>query len=194
MKTEDAFITAGAGKTNPTLRSLSEHPMLYTDTSGKTKRMGEIVFVTTRREIQTRNIRRFVSTFGPEVSKRKLRRLHGRIILTVDGFDAVSEEVFEIPEVRNYYALLHRVWPCWLFISCLASASLRAIALSVIPNLDVVRSNNVCRIQIPGSDLRDFFMHSLPAAAALHHKAGIPKRYGIEYLQHVASYLGIPED
>lgn len=167
--------------------------MVYTTCSGKTKRMGEIVYVTTREEIEKLDISRMLLNFGPQQSRQKLRQLRGRIIFTVDGYDS-SGDIFEIPEVRDYYSLVHRVWPSWLFTACLASPSLRVIALSVIPNMSIIRSGNLCRIQIPESDLREFFMHSLPAVAFLHHKAGIPKRSGAEYLRCVANYLGLPEE
>ena len=193
MTTNNSYITAGAGKTNPTLRQLTRHPMVYTTCSGKTKRMGEIVYVSTREEVEKQDISRMLSNFGPQQSRQKLRQLRGRIIFTVDGYDT-APDIFEIPEVRNFYSLVHRLWPSWLFSSCLASPSLRVIALSVIPNMSIINSGNLCRIQIPESDLREFFMHSLPAAVFLHCKAGIPRHHGAEYLRCVAKHLGIPEE
>ena len=110
--------------------------------------MGEIVYVTTREEIEKQDISRMLSNFGPQQSKQKLRQLHGRIIFTVDGYDTAGD-IFDIPEVRKYYSLVHRTWPSWLFSSCLASPSLRVIALAVIPNMSIIHSGNLCRIQIP---------------------------------------------
>jgi len=191
--TNNSYITAGAGKTNPTLRQLTRHPMVYTTCSGKTKRMGEIVYVTTREEIEKQDISRMLSNFGPQQSRQILRQLRGRIIFTVDGYDT-ADDIFEIPEVRKFYSLVHRTWPSWLFSSCLASPSLRVIALSVIPNMSIIHSKNLCRIQIPESDLREFFVHSLPAAVFLHCKSGIPRHQGAEYLRIVSKHLGIPEE
>ena len=193
MTTNNSYITAGAGKTNPTLRQLTRHPMVYTTCSGKTKRMGEIVYVTTREEVERQDISRMLLNFGPQQSRQKLRQLRGRIIFTVDGYDTAGD-IFEIPEVRNYYGLVHRMWPSWLFSSCLASPSLRVIALSVIPNMSIIHSKNLCRIQIPESDLREFFVHSLPAAVFLHCKSGIPRHQGAEYLRIVSKHLGSPEE
>ncbi len=187
----NSYLAAGSGKSNPTLRSLAEHPMVVTSAGGKTKRMGEIVYVTTREEVERRDISRFFSNFGPKQSRQKLRQLRGRIIFTVDGFDESADEVFEIPEVRAYYSMVHARWPCWLFSACLASASLHVIALSVIPTVTVIRSEAECCILVPEAELCSFFMHSLPAAALLNQRAGLSKQYGAQYLKIVARHLGI---
>ena len=184
------FLTAGAGKTNPTLRSLAEYPMVYTS-CGKIKRMGEIVYVTTREEVERRDISRFIANFGPKQPRQKLRQLRGRIIFTVDGYDGTDDDIYEIPEVRAFYATLHAKWPCWLFAACLASPSLHVIAFSVIPNLWVIRSGNECRIRVHESELCAFFAHSLPAAALLNQRAGLSQQYGAKYLKIVARQLGI---
>ena len=184
------FLTAGAGKTNPTLRSLAEYPMVYTS-CGKTKIMGEIVYVTTREEVERRDFSRFLSNFGPKQSWQKLRQFRGRIIFTVDGYDGTDDDIYEIPEVRAFYATIHAKWPCWLFAACLASPSLHVIAFSVIPNLWVIRSGNECRIRVHHSELCAFFVRSLPAAALLNQRAGLSQQCGAQYLKIVARHLGI---
>jgi hypothetical protein len=186
-----SFLTAGSGKANSTLRSLVEHPMVVTNSSGKTRSLNVVVYVTTREEVERRDISRFFSTFGPKQSWQKLRQFRGRVIYTVDGFDDTADEVYEIPEVRAYYAMLHAKWPCWLYAACIASASLHVIALSVIPNLSVVRSGNECRILFPEAEICAFFMHSLPAAALLNQRAGLSHQCGAQYLKAVARHLGI---
>ena len=186
-----SFLKAGSGKANSTLRSLVEHPMVVTNSSGKTRSLNVVVYVTTREEVERRDISRFFSTFGPKQSRQKLRQLRGRVIYTVDGFDDTADEVYEIPEVRAYYAMLHAKWPCWLYAACIASASLHVIALSVIPNLSVVRSGNECRIRFPEAEICAFFMHSLPAAALLNQRAGLSQQCGAQYLKAVARHLGI---
>jgi hypothetical protein len=193
-KLKDTCLTAGAGKTNPTVRQLTEYPMVYTATDGKTKRMGEIIYVTTRQEVERLDLGRFLANFGLNQSKRKLRQVRGRIIYTVHGYEENEEEIYEIPEVRRFYSLIHQVWPCWLYTACLASPSLLVIALSVVGNMSVARSGNECRIRIPGPDLKKFFLESLPPVALLNHKAGISREFGIQYLQSVASHLKVSEE
>ena len=187
----NSFLTPGAGKTNPTLRSLTENPMVVTSSSGKSRRLDVIVYVTTREEVERQDISRFFADFGPKQSRQKLRQLRGRVIFTVDGYDRTPDNIYEIPEVRAYYATLHAKWPCWLFAACLASPSLHVLAFSVIPNLWVVRTGTESRIRVHESELCTFFMHSLPAAALLNQRAGLSKQYGAQYLKIVARHLGI---
>ncbi|MEI8309407.1 MAG: hypothetical protein WCH98_01490 [Verrucomicrobiota bacterium] len=189
-KINSSFLTAGSGKANPTLHSLIEHPMVVTSAGGKIRRLGEIVYVSTREEVERRDISGFFANFEPKQSRQKLRQLRGRIIFTVDGYDE-DDEIYAIPDVRAYYSALHAKWPCWLFSACLASASLHVIALSVIPTVTVIRSETECRILVPEAELCAFFMHSLPAAALLNHRAGISLQYGAQYLKIVARHLGI---
>ena len=186
-----SILTAGSGKANPTLRSLAEHPMVVTNSSGKTRRMGEIVYVTTRQEVESLDLSRFMGNFGHHLSERKIGQAHGRIIYTIHGYDETDEEIYEIPEVRLFYAMAHESWPCWLYAACLASASLRVIALSIVANMWSKRSRNECRNWIPEHDLKIFFAESLPAAHLLCYRAGISRKYAAEYLKIVANHLGI---
>ena len=189
-KMSSSCLAAGAGKTNPTVRHLNEHPMVYTNSSGKPKRMGEIVYVTTRQEVESLDLSRFMSNFGHHIPRRKIGQAHGRIIYTIHGYDE-DDEIYAIPEVRLFYTMAHESWPCWLYTACLASASLRVIALSIAANMWSKRSGNECQNWIPKHDLKIFFSESLPAARLLFYRAGISKKYAAEYLKIVAKYLGI---
>jgi len=190
-KMSSSYLAAGAGKTNPTVRHLKEHPMVYTNSIGKPKRMGEIVYVTTRQEVENLDLSRFMGNFGHHLSERKIGQAHGRIIYTIHGYDETDEAIYAIPEVRLFYSMAHESWPCWLYTACLASASLHVIALSVVSNMWSRRSGNECRNRIPEHDLRLFFDKSLPAARLLFYRAGISRKYAAEYIKIAAKYLGI---
>ena len=186
-----ASLDAGAGKTNPTVHQLIDHPMVYTATDGKIRKMGEIVYVSSREEIERRDVSRFLLNFGPHLAKQKLRQLRGRIIVTVDGFDGTQEALFEIPKVRDFYRLAHKRWPCWLYAACLASPCLRVIAAAVLPNVSIIRSGHECLIRVPEPDLMKFFLESIPTCGLMFFRAGISRKCGVQYLGYVASHLGI---
>ena len=190
-KMSSSCLAAGAGKTNPTVRHLNEHPMVYTNSSGKPKRMGEIIYVTTRQEVESLDLSRFMANFGHHLPRRKIGQAHGRIIFTVHGYDQVDEEIYVIPEVRLFYAMAHESWPCWLYTACLASASLRVIALSIAANMWSKRTGNKCRNWIPEHDLKIFYTESLSAAHLMFYRAGISKKYATEHLKIAAKYLEI---
>jgi len=186
-----AHLLPGAGKFDATFRCLIE-------TAPRSKQNPEIrkpqgtLYVTKREEIEAGDLKRLLTTFDPRHSQSQLRPLCGRVHYTISGYDQVEEEIFEIPEVRNFYRLAHEAWPHWLYGADVSSDCLRAIAFSSIPNLFVRRSPGEVHVEVAAADLQQFFNASLPAAALLHHRAGIPKKQGVRNLQFVAAYLGIP--
>ena len=193
-RTNESYVVAGAGKMNATLRWISGGPHEIAASIGKPRGAGVTVYVTSRAEIETVDLTRFLTTFGPEARKSDLRRLRGKVLFTVDGYDDCDLDIFEIPEVRKFYDVLHRAWPCWLFAGHINSCSLRAVALCTLQNLLIMRSARECRIRIPEEELQAFFLHALPAAALLHHLSGTSKRQGIAQVNQVAAYLGVPDN
>ncbi|MBN6740606.1 hypothetical protein JKG47_08710 [Acidithiobacillus sp. MC6.1] len=49
------------------------------------------------------------------VSADAVRGYCGRLIITFDGYDNDQREVWEIPEIRSYFAKLTEAWPYWLW-------------------------------------------------------------------------------
>lgn len=184
-------LEPGAGKFNATLIRLIRN-------APRTKRKPQILkpkgtlYVTTKEEIESGDISRLLSTFSLERQKAELRPLCGRIHFTVGGYDHVEEELFEIPEVRSFFGQAHQAWPSWLFGADISSDCLRAVAFASIPNLSVRRTNGAVHVQCKETDLIKFFAASLPTVALLHLRVGVPKRMGLQHLQGVAAYLGIP--
>ena len=183
-------IEPGAGKFNATLRHLiriappsKQNPMIL-------KPKGTL-YVTTKEEIESRDISRLLSTFSLKRQKAELRQLCGCIHFTVGGYDTVEEELFEIPEVRSYFSQAHQAWPSWFFGADVSTDCLRAVAFASIPNLLVRRCNGSVQVQCKESDLVEFFSDSLPATALLHRRVGVTKRIGLQHLRGIATYLGI---
>jgi len=186
-------LEAGAGKFNATLRHLiriappsKQNPMIL-------KPKGTL-YVTTKEEIESGDISRLLSTFSLRRQKAELRPLCGSIHFTVGGYDNVEDELFELPQVRSYFAQAHQAWPSWLFGADISSDCLRAVAFASVPNLIVRRANGAVHVQCREADLLEFFSASLPTVALLHLRVGVPKRIGFKYLKGVAAYLGIPHE
>jgi len=81
--------------------------------------------------------------------------------LTVSGYDQLEEEIFEIEEVRRFYALVHETWPGWLFVAALNSDCLWAVVFAVLPNVTVIRRKGALMVQVAEADLNQFFHESL---------------------------------
>jgi hypothetical protein len=184
------YVLPGAGKTMATVKWIEEHPHRIPRTKTNTEAI--VVHVTTRHEITSLNTHRFLKTFGPNLPRDSLRKLRNQVFFTVSGYDDSELELFEIEEVRRYYATLHRIWPCWTYAGTLLAGNLRAIALCILPNLRIKRTRHSRRVAFDRQDMATFFEDGLPAAALCHHHAGINRHDGVRQLMKVADHLGLP--
>jgi len=187
MNSNETPLPPGSGKYENTLNWLIETAPVRARYP-YVKSPKAIFFVATRKEVEKRDISRFMANFGPQISADKLREYQGKIFWTVDGYDSDPSELHEIPEVRDYYAEAHRRWPAWLFFADLRTPCLQMVAQCIIPN-DASGKRGCCVAQ---ERLQSFFDRGLPPAAWFHKKLGISPKDGVTQLKHVALYLGLP--
>ena len=191
MKSNNSYFTPGSGKTDTTVRWIVQNPVKITGAKGTKYKPAGIVYVTTREEVENLDLTRFLANFGPEQTKPRLRQSHAQIFFTVSGYEDCELDLFEVPEVRRFYGLLHRIWPCWIYASSLLGTSLRALALCVVQNMMIQRTEKECRIQVSDSELRAFLANSSPVTELLYDRAGICRRHRSCHLTAVAAYLEI---
>ena len=190
IEVHNPYVGPGSGKASATLRWLTENHDKRT-AHGRPKAS---VYITSRSEIETLDFSRFLTSFGPHLTKAALRRIHGKIIFAVDGYDDTGLDLFEIEEVRRFYSILNTIWPCWLFAGSLLGTNLRAVMLCLIPNLEVRRTQGECRIRFSREDVLSFFESCIPATVYLQYSAGLGKHAGLKLLKTVSAHLGIPEN
>ena len=175
-------IPAGCGKVNPTLRFLEETPGVHAK-----------LYVITRDEIESLDLTRILKDFSPENSKRNLRGFCAQWHFVVAGYDEEPEELYEVPAVRLFLSTVTTVWPAWPFGASTSSLALWAVALSVIPSLEVRKENGEVQMCFDNSQILSLFNHCLPVFTLLSKKAGLSKHKGFKNLQRVATYLGIAD-
>ena len=188
----------GLGKANETLRMLSQYSSKTVPPRGKQGRKANspIIFVSSREEIEKSDIRRLVALGSPRQSVSKIKALRGRIIYTVSGYDDVADELFEVEEVRRFYAHAQATWPCWLYTAHLHTPCFRSVVLSLLPHLTIERraADSCWWARIRKCEVEAFFEASLGSAAILHHRARISRQRGLQHLKSVAAYLGMPSE
>lgn len=175
-------IPAGCGKLNPTLRFLEKTP-------GSLAKL----YVITREEIESLDLTRILKDFSPENSKKNLRSFCAKWHFVVAGYDEEPEELYEIPTVRLFLSTVTTVWPAWPFGAATSSLALWAVALSVIPSLEVRKENKEVQICFDNTQIVSLFNHCLPVFTLLSKKAGLSKHKGLKNLNRVVTYLGIAE-
>jgi hypothetical protein len=181
----------GVGKTDATLDWLAAHLLAAGGKPKARAKAREIVYSISREEVEAGDAARFLHEFGPDNDRRRLAQIRGRTHFTVSGYDEEEEEIFEIMEVRDYFALLHRLWPCWSFACSLRSPCLRAIALTLAPNVDVVREGRSVTTRLVECELAAFFEDGVPASLALGRLAGETRARAFARLKDVARYLDL---
>ena len=62
----------------------------------------------------------------------------GRISVVIDGYNADSRELFEIPEVRRYIQQLDALWPYWFFFLSQADDSIKVIESCLCDSIEIV--------------------------------------------------------
>ena len=80
--------------------------------------MNEIIIHTfSRREIEQLDFSAFDQTIGnwPSLRGQALKQKFNSLVILMDGYNEHSDEVYCIPEVRNFMAELHRRWPWWSY-------------------------------------------------------------------------------
>lgn len=146
-----------------------------------------------REEIEAGDLSRMIDNFGPRVAVKRLRRIRGKVHFTVAGYENAKEEIFEIPEIRRYFAQAHRLWPHWIYTASVNTPCLMAVALSLCRDLTVARTDGAIAVKVEPGGLVDFFSSSFSVVALMLHAAQVSEATGMRQIDAVGKYLGIPE-
>lgn len=130
------------------------------------------IFAFSKREILTKDASRFLSFFQ-DLESQRLESLMGSVTFSVSGYDDDPRELFQIPEVRDFYQSLHRTWPCWLFFAETLSPSLLIVALCNLPTIQskFVAGEGELSVQFNPLQMSQFMAEGLAVFWELGHKA-----------------------
>jgi hypothetical protein len=95
---------------------------------------GTLVVVVGRSEVECGDTSGPLATLKHLLSSRELvRDFRTRVDITFDGYNETSEELFEIPRVRDYVQALDEEFPYWLYFLSRSYFGLQCIALCFLP-------------------------------------------------------------
>jgi hypothetical protein len=137
-------------------------------------RTAPFVYVIKRDEVENLDLARFLAAFGVYQKPSLLRQFRRKIFHVIDGYDHVDAPLFEIPEVRKFYAHVCDVWPSWVFTGSLHGPNLWVLVLCATPNLAVRRKGNQCIISVREADVRALMKAARHALTLLGLRAGLP--------------------
>ncbi len=150
------------------------------------------VYAITREQIEQHDIMGFLGTFTYQNNPSTMRRMLGKVVFAVDGYDETSESLCAIPEVRAYFRQCHRWQPCWTFFSDLESDSLAMIASSLMPNVATVQHKGKLVVTATQSELIAFHETCIPISGFLSSQIKYSARGMQNRRRAIADYLQIP--
>jgi hypothetical protein len=93
-----------------------------------------LVVLVSRDEVERRDISTAASVFTALLScPESVRDFRERVDIAFDGYDHVRDELFEIPEVRNYVYTLDEQFPHWLYFLSRDYFGLQCVMLCFLP-------------------------------------------------------------
>lgn len=152
-----------------------------------------IVHVISREEIESGNVLSLSNSFHPKRPRKDLRNNAGRCIFSVQGYGEQADELYAIPQVREYFQFATKTWPHWLFSSCVFFPSAVVVALCCLKNLQVSQAADHVVVSFDISEMEAFFDKCLDATAILDARAGITREETIQRLSHFRKCVGIQD-
>lgn len=130
--------------------------------------MNEItIYTISRREIAQLDYTRFDQNIGPwaYLKGNELRERCNSLVIVIDGYNEIDDELYAIPEVREYMRGLHKRWPWLLFFSNIEPMG-EHLAIAYLCLVDTVNSmhrdgsNHTCAVFHPDQML-ELLRHDL---------------------------------
>lgn len=175
----------GIGKANRELARLTR--------KNRKQKEPDMIFVISKREIETGDFSRLRSEFSLDEAPEILRGVIGKVTFAISDYDDTSGELFEISEVRDYFAEVNCHWPLWIAFATLNSSLLRLCAGCVADNL-IATHRKVDRsydLTIPRNEVLQFYLNAIPLTSAFFRSAGLTPREIHRRLEAVAKQLGL---
>ncbi len=130
-----------------------------------------------RRDIVAGDIRPVVRLLGElTATPNDWRRLRGQVLFAIDGWNTDPREIFEIPEVRAYWAKLDRAFPAWSYF-VVPGALLRAFLFCLLQDVCIRstgRAGHVAHVDADAAELAALLERTVRAGAAAAAAAGAP--------------------
>lgn len=163
--------------------------------------MNLVCYQFSREKIERRDFSHFLSLYSPERlgSGRPLKARMGSLELVVEGYDNDPREVYEIAEVRRFFAALHRAWPYGLFFCFLGAddvrgAGLSTLAFSCLSNLTILRDDRTGLAGVSyGLELVRWVAGGFEPMNRLWLRAGLSNAANVRRTQAVFEYFNLPQ-
>jgi hypothetical protein len=104
------------------------------------------------------------------------RHLEGRLALVFDGYDDDPRELYEIPEVVQFFRAVTAAWPMWFHFLERRGPSL-GVAVRLLVDARVAERGSDCRADVDRDVLQAALMRMFEGMNALHARLRLPSTH-----------------
>lgn len=146
-----------------------------------------LMIVVGRREVEQNDLTAPLATLKHLTSSLDMiLQFRERVDISFDGYNDTSEELWEIPEVRNYVCALDEQFPFWLYFLSREHTGLQCIGLCMLPPF----LTDEARLRIHTERMADLLTRRWePALAHLCRSAGLDSSVSEELLGSALEYF-----
>lgn len=157
-----------------------------------------IVVVFREQQVRQRKLAHFLKHYGTDALPEdpELAELMGTFQFFVEGWDGVPDEIYAIPEIRKFYAHLHKVWPYWFFFCDLGSENLRMMTMCLLENLEGFKrfGEPKAAVQYDPLELLRFIQQNFAPLNLMMERAGMSEMDIYQRSGDIFRYFGLPYD
>ncbi len=148
-----------------------------------------------KQEIVPCDLSGFLAVYGFDTLPKgaDLAAMMNSVAFTVVDYDEDPREIFEIPEVRVFYAKLWESWPYWFFFCNLECGEMLALVSCVVPNQIKVTDlgRNTVGVKYQPSAFAQFFDRGTRHAIMVCARAGLSEQQILARIDAVDSFFDI---
>jgi hypothetical protein len=157
-----------------------------------------ILYRFSREKVEGCDFSPFLSLYGSDRLPQgpALKRLLGRMVFCIDGYDLDPREICLIDEVRWFYSAFHDAWPYWLYFSDLHQDGLKIMVFCCLQTFTALKVDGkaTCAVEYDPFELVQFIAHDLAFMNGLCEQAGMTEPEIFERTRAVFLYFDLPFD
>lgn len=140
----------------------------------------------------------FLKQFGVDnlPRGRELARMMNSFEFVIDGYNDNPQEIYMIPEVREFFKNLHRDWPYWFFFCDLRTETLTMMTMCMLPTISGFKrlGQPQSAVQYDPIELIQFIQKNFAPLNSMMERAGMSETDIYNRTRDVFLYFKLPFD
>ncbi len=153
-------------------------------------RVDQLFISASRRDVEDQEIGPALTTLGKMLKPEVARRVRGKVVFCIDGYDDDPRDLYHISEVRSWMAALDREFPFWFYFLDIGPASTLTFVMFSLCQFERVPGGSL----IPPAELERFVDEHIQAMNTLAVRLGDPQHVTEARLRIIDEFFVSDED